>query len=66
MQFYPIDEIDAYEAAHLLIGLRKRGVTFYAIDAMIAAVAIRNNLVLLTTDQDFRAIPQLKHANWLS
>ena len=35
------------------------------IDALIAAIALRYDLTLLTTDGDFYAVPDLKHENWL-
>lgn len=34
--------------------------------SLIAAVALRYDLTLLTTDKDFSAIPQLKQENWLN
>ena len=35
------------------------------IDAFIAALTLRYDLTLLTSDGDFNAVPELKHANWL-
>ncbi len=35
------------------------------VDALIAAIAIRYDLTLLTEDKDFRPITQLKRENWL-
>jgi len=32
---------------------------------LIAAVALRYDLVLLTTDRDFLAVPHLMQENWL-
>lgn len=37
----------------------------YTVDALIAAVALRYDLTLLTADQDFTAISPLKQENWL-
>lgn len=63
--FYDIDLNDAEQAAYLRIQLRRKGWQLTAIDAMIAVVAIRYDLTLLTTDKDFRAVPELKTESWL-
>ncbi|MDM8518403.1 type II toxin-antitoxin system VapC family toxin [Anaerolineales bacterium HSG6] len=47
------DEIDAKKAARLRVLLRKQGWQLEAIDALIAIVALRYNLTLLTIDKDF-------------
>lgn len=39
---------------------------YLLIDSLIAVVAVRNDLVLLTTDRDFLAVPNLKQENWRS
>ncbi len=62
---YAIDEDDALKAAELQIQLRRRGWQLGSVDALIAVIAVRNNLTLLTTDGDFNAVPDLKHENWL-
>lgn len=62
---YVPDESDAEQAAELQISLRRRGRQLETVDALIAAVALRYNLTLLTTDKDFSHIPQLKQENWL-
>ena len=45
--------------SRLTKGDRRQGWQLATIDALIAAIALRYNLILLTTDQDFRAIPGL-------
>ena len=60
------DEIDAEFAAELQISLRRRGRQLETVDALIAAVALRYKLVLLTTDNDFVAVPNLQRENWLT
>jgi tRNA(fMet)-specific endonuclease VapC len=60
-----IDRVDAEQAAEVQITLRRQGRQLATVDALIAAVAIRNELILLTTDKDFGAIPQIKQENWL-
>ncbi len=60
-----IDRTDAEDAAHLQIMLRRRGWQLETVDALIATIALHDNLVLLTTDKDFTAVPRLKYENWL-
>jgi tRNA(fMet)-specific endonuclease VapC len=62
---YVPDENDAVVAAELQVSLRKRGWQLETVDAFIATLAIRYDFVLLTTDRDFRAVPNLQHENWL-
>jgi tRNA(fMet)-specific endonuclease VapC len=62
---YIPDEADAERAARLRLALRRQGWQLETVDALIAAVALRYDLTLLTTDRDFSAVPQLKQENWL-
>jgi tRNA(fMet)-specific endonuclease VapC len=59
------DEEDAYLAAELQVSLRRRGRQLGTVDALIAATALHHNLLLLTTDKDFDAVPDLQRENWL-
>jgi tRNA(fMet)-specific endonuclease VapC len=63
---YEINETDAETAATLQVALRKKGRKLETVDALIAAVALRYNLVLLTADKDFDAVPDLQRDNWLA
>lgn len=63
---YIPDETDAEFAAELQVSLRSRGRQLETVDALIAAIALRYDLILLTTDKDFQAVPNLSQANWLS
>ena len=63
--YYGIARFDAESAAELQITLRRRGWQLETVDALIAIVALRNDLILLTTDKDFSAIAQLRQENWL-
>ena len=63
--YYDIDRLDAEQAARLQVALRRRGWQLETVDALIATVALRNNLTLLTTDGDFYAISELAQENWL-
>ena len=63
--YHDIDKIGAEQAAELQILLRRQGRQLETVDALIATIALRNDLILLTTDRDFSAIPQLTQENWL-
>lgn len=62
---YVIQQQDAEAAAELQTDLRRRGWQLATVDALIAAVALRHNLVLLTTDGDYAAVAGLHLENWL-
>jgi predicted nucleic acid-binding protein len=62
--YYDIDRDIAERSASLRIELRRRGRQLTAIDAMIAVIALRYGLILVTTDQDFVSIPGLHLENW--
>ncbi len=64
--YYVIDRPDAEQAAALQIALRRRGRQLATVDALIATIALRYDLILLTTDTDFDTVLDLKRANWLT
>ena len=47
------------------VALRRQGWQLETVDALIATVALQNNLILLTTDHDFGPISELQQENWL-
>ena len=57
---------DADLAADLRLFLRVRGRQLELADSLIAAVALRLDLILLTTDRDFHPIPGLRTDTWLA
>jgi tRNA(fMet)-specific endonuclease VapC len=59
------DEDDAENAAALQRSLRRQGWQLETVDAFIAVVALRYDLVLLTSDKDFVPVPNLKQENWI-
>ena len=59
------DASDAAQAAQLQIMLRRQGRQLATVDALIAMTALRYDLILLTTDNDFQAVPGLRLDNWL-
>lgn len=62
---YLIGAGDADKAAQLRLDLRKHGWQLDIVDSFIATNALRYDLVLLTADRDFSAIPALPIENWL-
>jgi predicted nucleic acid-binding protein len=62
----PLDEDDALDAARLQVTLRRGGRQLGTVDALIAAAALRHDLTLLTTDNDFVQVPTLRLENWLA
>jgi predicted nucleic acid-binding protein len=62
--YYDIDRDVAERAARLRLELRRHSWQVSLIDGLTTVIALRNDLILLTTDQDFRAIPNLKQENW--
>ena len=63
--YYDVSQEDAELAATLRVVLRKRGRQLQTVDGLIAAIALRYDLILLTTDKDFEAVDGLVRENWL-
>lgn len=63
---YASDAIDAELAVDLQLVLRKSGWQLASFDALIAAIALRHDLTLLTSDRDFQAVEGLRIENWLT
>ena len=61
---YGLDANDAEQAVSLQLSLRKSGWQLATFDGLIATIALRYNLTLLTTDRDFQAIEGLRTENW--
>lgn len=53
------DRQDHVEAAELRNRCRRRGVQIGTIDALLARLCIRNDLAMLSSDEDFRRIARL-------
>jgi hypothetical protein len=53
------DRQDHVEAAELRNRCRRRGVQIGTIDALLARLCIRNDLPMLSSDEDFRCIARL-------
>ena len=61
---YDFDANAAEAFGKIKTALRKSGKPIPGIDVQIAAIALANNLILLTADSHFEAVPGLKHENW--
>ena len=64
--YYAIDRSDAEQAATLQVTLRHQGWQLATVDALMATIAIRYDLLLLTTDHDFNQVTGLPCENWFS
>ncbi|MEM7536164.1 MAG: type II toxin-antitoxin system VapC family toxin [Chloroflexota bacterium] len=64
--FYRVDEPEEEYAARLQVILKRQGVQLKTVDALIAAIALHHDLILLTTDKDFRKVPDLRQESWLT
>lgn len=62
--YIALDKQDAERAAQLRLDLRRKGWQLGLVDALLAVVALRYELTLLTTDKDFTAVPHLPQENW--
>jgi predicted nucleic acid-binding protein len=56
----PTDDLDYTSAGDLLRGLREQGTAMPSMDALIAALALRHDVPLLTNDGHFEAVPGLR------
>lgn len=64
--YYHIEKRNAEYAADLQLLLRRQGWQLQTVDALIAGIALRYQLTLLTTDKDFGAVHGLSQENWLT
>jgi tRNA(fMet)-specific endonuclease VapC len=65
VRLWPIDPVIAEVYGAVYLELRRAGRALSQVDRMLAAVARHMRLTLLTTDQDFQALPDIPTDNWL-
>jgi tRNA(fMet)-specific endonuclease VapC len=65
IRLWPLDLQTATIYGRMLADLRRRGRVLSQVDVMLASVAEQMNLVLVTTDKDFDALPQIPKENWV-
>lgn len=64
-QVLPITTHSVNQSAYIVASLRKRGIQMSDTDALIAGIALQNNLVLATNNtDDYKNIPGLELDNW--
>ena len=65
IRLWPMEREIARRYAEVFLELKKKGKVLSQVDMMLAALCRHMNLTLLTTDTDFRALPDLATENWL-
>jgi predicted nucleic acid-binding protein len=65
VRIWPLDRTIAQAHGSLYLTLAKRGRALSFVDIVLAALALNMKGVLLTTDRDFEALPELQTENWL-
>ena len=66
VRIWPIEREVAGHYGVIFHELRNRGRVLSQVDMMLAALTRLMDLTLLTSDQDFEALPDLRRENWLS
>jgi tRNA(fMet)-specific endonuclease VapC len=61
---WPLDTETTRLYGAVYIELRRGGRALSQVDMMLAALARQHKLVVLTTDRDFEALPDLTIENW--
>lgn len=61
---WPMDSRTAGIYGQLYDTLRAAGRVLSQVDLMLAAICLQSDIVLLTSDRDFEAIPSLRFENW--
>ena len=64
LRLWPIDLKTARIYGDLYVELRRSGRVLSQVDMMVAALARQLKLTVLTTDGDFKALPDIKTADW--
>jgi predicted nucleic acid-binding protein len=65
-RIWPIEMDVAERYAEIYYELRDQGRVLSQVDMMIAAVARERNAVILTSDRDFEALPDIRTEDWLA
>ena len=66
MKIWPLESDAPACFAELYQKARARGQPMTSIDLFLATLAILRGAIILTTDQDFAALPEVPTENWLS
>lgn len=66
VRIWPVDLDIANRYGEIYQEMKKAGRALSQVDMMLAAMCRHSNLILLTTDQDFQIIPDIRCENWLT
>ena len=66
VRVWPIDLTTALRYGEIHFDLRRRGRVLSQVDMIVVALARQMNLIVVTSDQDFAALPDVPVENWLS
>lgn len=64
VRVWPLTLLTATHFGDIATDLKRRGRAMSQVDLMLAALCRELDLVLVTTDKDFAALPWLKTENW--
>jgi tRNA(fMet)-specific endonuclease VapC len=64
IRLWPFDAETARHYGAIYLELRQKGRVLSQVDMMLAALARQHNLILLTCDRDFEALPDLTVEDW--
>ncbi len=64
LRLWPLDLKTARIYGDLYRELRRLGRVLSQVDIMVAALARQRKLIILTTDRDFEALPDIRTADW--
>ena len=65
VRMWPLDAETTRFFGTVYIELRRLGRALSQVDMMLAALARQHKLIVLTTDRDFEALPDLTVENWV-
>ncbi len=65
IRIWPLDRPLATIYGKIYVDLKRRGRALSRVDIVLAAMAKRDRLILLTSDRDFEALPEIRTENWL-
>src|ERR1700722_4039744 len=65
-RIWPIDRLTARSYGVIYLDLKRRGRVLSQVDMMLAALARQLKMTLVTSDQDFAALPDVPTENWLA
>jgi tRNA(fMet)-specific endonuclease VapC len=66
VRIWPLDRLTARLYGEIHHDLKRRGRILSQVDMMLAALARQMKLTLVTSDNDFAALPDVSTENWLS